>query len=363
MKAIVKRIDLPTKKRTIVISDIHGSLGLLKRLLEEIRYSEADTLILLGDLIEKGNHSLATLRCIMDLSHRENVQIIMGNCDAICEDVLYELDDAGLLRYMILRKKSILNEMCEELSIKVNEEADIKYIKKQLVEHFGNELNWLAKLPHIIETKDYIFAHAGITTENLEENEAFPVIKNDAFMEKGLSFSKCLVVGHWPTTNYHKDISCHNPIIDTDCRIISIDGGNVIKKDGQLNALIINHSSTNKYEFYSVDDLPKGIITENQNGSLDSININWTDNLIEVLKEKGTECFCRHITSSHEFTISSNQIFADKNGVHCYDYTDYMLPVAKGDIVSIIERTEKQTLVKKDGIVGWVSNEKLQSCI
>lgn len=331
--------------------------------MEEINYSESDTLILLGDIIEKGNKSLATLRYIMELSRKNTVHTVMGNCDTIWEDIMHELDDQNLLRYMIVRKKSILNEMCEELSIKVNEESDIKYIKKQLLDNFSDELNWLAKLPHIIETKSFIFAHAGRTTEKLEDNDSFPVVKNDSFMEKGLSFSKYVVVGHWPTSNYCKEKSCHNPITNTEQKIISIDGGNIIKRDGQLNAMVINKNDIENNEFYAVDDLPKGIIIEDQSGSLSSININWNDNLVEVLEEKGTSSLCKHITYNHKFWISSKQLFTDKHGVHCYDYTDYMIPVTKDDIVSIVERTEKQTLVKKDGVVGWVLNEKLQNCM
>lgn len=363
IKAIVKIFNLPTDRRTIVISDIHGSFELLQRLLEKASYSEADTLILLGDIIEKGEKSLETLRYIMELSQRNTVHIVTGNCDTIWEDVMHEIDDSGLLKYILWRKKSILNEMCRELSIIVDEKSDIKYIKRQLIDNFGDEFNWLAALPLIIETQRFIFAHAGITTETLEENEDFPVIKNDGFMEKGLSFSKFVVVGHWPVSNYFKDKSCHNPIINTEQRIISIDGGNVIKKDGQLNALIIQNNDVEDIEFFAVDDLPKGIVVEDQSSSSDSININWNDNLVEVLEEKDGLSLCRHITSRHEFWINSKQLFTDKHGVHCYDYTDYMLPVSAGDIVSIVEQTEDKSLIKKDGIVGWIPNEKLQYCM
>jgi hypothetical protein len=194
----------------------------------------------------------------------------------------------------------------------------------------------------------------------LEDNDSYPVVKNDAFMEKGLSFSKYVVVGHWPTTNYRKDKGCHNPIINIEQKIINIDGGNVIKKDGQLNALIIPHGNAESFDFVAVDDLPKGIIIEEQSGSANSININWNDNAVEILGEKGEQSLCRHITSGHEFWISNSRIFTDKDGTHCYDYTDYMLPVSKDDVVAIVERNDKQTLVKKDGVVGWVLNEKLK---
>ncbi|MBZ9688441.1 metallophosphoesterase [Clostridium estertheticum] len=224
----------------IAISDIHGNLNLFQMLLEKVFYTQHDILFLVGDLIEKGNMSLKTLRYIIELAKINEVYIVSGNHDTIWEDIKNQKDDENLLRYMILQKNSILNEMCYELSIEVNEKSDIKYIKKQIMKNFSCEIEWLEQLPHIIETQNFIFAHAGITSENLEEQDASKVMKNDAFLEQGLVFSKYVIVGHWPTANYGREKGCCNPIIKKEQKIISIDGENIIKTEGQLNALIIN---------------------------------------------------------------------------------------------------------------------------
>ena len=152
MKAVVKRISIEKNKRIIAISDIHGNLSLFKRLLKKIGYTKDDVLILVGDLIEKGDMSLKTLRYIMELSKTKEVYVVSGNCDTLWEDIKSEVDDENLLRYMIFRKNSILNEMCKELSIEVNEKSNIKFIKEQIRRNFSYELNWLEQLPHIIET-------------------------------------------------------------------------------------------------------------------------------------------------------------------------------------------------------------------
>jgi len=39
--------------------------------------------------------------------------------------------------------------MCRELSIEVNENSDIKYIKEQISQNFSQELNWLEQF-HIL---------------------------------------------------------------------------------------------------------------------------------------------------------------------------------------------------------------------
>lgn len=358
MKAVVKRILVEKDKRVIAISDIHGNLSAFKRVLEKICFTEKDILILVGDLIEKGEMNLKTLRYIMEISRIREVYVVSGNCDTVWEDIKSEVDDENLLRYMMFRKNSILNEMCQELSIEVDEKSDIKYIKEQIRQNFSDELNWLEQLPHIIETEKFIFAHAGITSDDLEEQHISEVITNDAFIEKGLVFSKYVIVGHWPTANYGKERGCCNPIINEEQKIISIDGGNMIKSEGQLNALIINGDGN--ITFDAVDDFLIGEIVEEQASNSNTIQISWMDNAIEVLKEGKEFSLCRHISSNHELWVKNDKLFKTKEGMRCYDCTDYYLSVKKGDRVSIIEKSSTQTLVKKDGIIGWVLNEKLR---
>lgn len=83
MKAVVKIIATENNRRVIAISDIHGSLRLFKRLLSRVSYNKNDVLILVGDLIEKGEQSLETLRYIMQLSKVQEVYIVSGNCDTL----------------------------------------------------------------------------------------------------------------------------------------------------------------------------------------------------------------------------------------------------------------------------------------
>ena len=37
----------------------------------------------------------------------------------------------------------------------------------------------------------------------------------------------------------------------------------------------------------------------------------------------------------------------------CSDFTDYVLPVNSGDSLSLIAKTSRGCIVKKDGITGW----------
>ena len=83
MNAIVQRRELPPGRRVLVISDIHGNLPFLTGLLAKVGFCGDDLLILLGDLVERGEDSLGTVRFVMDLVRGGNVWVVSGNCDGI----------------------------------------------------------------------------------------------------------------------------------------------------------------------------------------------------------------------------------------------------------------------------------------
>ncbi len=51
--------------RTYVMSDIHGMADLFKRMLEQIRFSDEDTLYILGDMIDRGPDPAGILDFVM----------------------------------------------------------------------------------------------------------------------------------------------------------------------------------------------------------------------------------------------------------------------------------------------------------
>lgn len=52
---------------TYAIGDLHGELTLLKQLLEMLPYKEEDTLVFLGDYVDRGEDSAGTVRALRDL--------------------------------------------------------------------------------------------------------------------------------------------------------------------------------------------------------------------------------------------------------------------------------------------------------
>lgn len=68
--------------RTLVVGDIHGKLGLFNRLLVEMRYDpEVDRLVLIGDLVDRGEDSRGVVERAIALKEEapERVTVLRGN--------------------------------------------------------------------------------------------------------------------------------------------------------------------------------------------------------------------------------------------------------------------------------------------
>lgn len=363
MQTSVKKINIPSNKRIIVTSDVHGHYYHLKNLLKKVCFNKNDILFIVGDIIEKGPLCLKTLRYVMELCKYYTVYPLMGNVDALR---LIMLEDKSIgsnekffdyIKFMVKYWDGcFFLDMCKELNITINSPDDIPKVKEKISIRFKKELDFLRNLPTIIETQNYIFVHGGIPSDATDKfigTDAFQYMKNDAFMEKGFKFNKYIVVGHWPVTLYNDKIASSNPIIDKSRKIISIDGGCGLKRDGQLNGLIIPHIQSQDITFEFYDDFPVAFAKTPQEKSLDSINIRYSDNKIKIL-EKGEEfSLAEHKSTGYRLWIHNDYLHSFCEDTKCDDYTDYRIAVNIGDKLSIIMKTSQGYLIKKDGISGW----------
>ena len=308
MRAKVKQITVPKGKRIVCISDVHGYLDLFMQLLNKIEFTNDDILVVLGDLHSKGktNQNHESLKYFIEISKKHNVHILRGNSDWVEERFTTD------------------------------------------------EKEWLENLPHIIDSQEYIFVHGGLTSENLSEQEAEACMKNDAFMEKGLSFKKYVITGHWPCMNYTHEIPCFNPIVNEKQRIIAIDGGIIPKPDmGQLNAFLIKNG---EFSFDSIDNLPLIKIEKTQRASGGNLNITWFDRYIEPVDEGEVFSVYKHTASGRMLSLPKAIVYTEADGrlSECNYGTDYFLPVNAGDTVSLINRFGNRIFAKKNGTMGWI---------
>ena len=164
-----------------VMSDIHGELDLFHAMLEQIRFSESDTLYILGDVIDRGPDGIALLQEIMD---KPNMIMILGSHEYMMlhhyEHQHTELDLWNSNRY---GNNQTLNDF-EKLSFQ--EQHDLIHYLKKLPSHICT----------VVDGIQYYLVHGfpGDTVENEVRvrpglNELNPI--NNAR----------LIIGHTPVLN------------------------------------------------------------------------------------------------------------------------------------------------------------------
>lgn len=170
-----------------VISDIHGEYQLFLDLLDKIKFSATDEMIICGDIIDKGEHSVKLLKYIMS---QPNIRCILGNHE-----------------YAFLKYYWALMKDCED---------NYDLVLAKLKEYFSNDgylldwetVDWIESLPFWIEEDSFICVHAGIplTLDNhlmpLEKVRVEYLVNDRWFKEPNVVHlsKKCVFFGHTPTS-------------------------------------------------------------------------------------------------------------------------------------------------------------------
>lgn len=354
MAISILRPQITEHSRILAVSDINGSLDLFMELLHKVSYQPGeDVLVILGDFMENGPSPLATLRTIMQMSECGNVFALLGEKDLIYRELYRNDRNSELLRYFERPGNSLISDMLSESELSVTDEYSMQKCKASLVELYEPELRFLDSLPAIIELPKFIFAHAKILPGNLEDMNTMDAVKGDAFFEKGYGFGKYVILGHWPSQCYDLTKIEANPLILSGKHLITIDGGIGRSRDGQLNCLIIPDSEAEEFSYTYVDSLKKAKVLHTQASGSSKRTIKAPYNEVKILQEETDTVYCRQEKTGESFRIPKEMLSVKNGHVITEDITDYQLRLTEGDIVSVICKTERGYLVKKDGIVGW----------
>ena len=353
-RAIVIHPTFPAGRRIIAVSDIHGNLPFFRALMDKISLTPQDILVLVGDILEKGLESLALLRHVMALCRTHTVYPLCGNCDGLVYRFFRgdELDGRFFSFYLPQHPESTLRQLAREGGFDQTE--DLPRLRADLRAAYPEEHLFLSRMPTVLETEHLVFVHGGVPSlEHMDRLDRWGCMKNDDFLGQGHSFDKWVIVGHWPVTLYHPDIQSAAPILLPGRRIASIDGGCVLKKDGQLNALILPEEGSQNFTWTAWDGLPTATALDGQQPSTDPLNIRWGRSAVEVLEEGEELSLCRHLETGRTLYILNRYLRMGPDGLWCEDSTDYRLPVAPGDKLTLVARTKTGFLCKKDGVTGW----------
>jgi protein phosphatase len=316
-----------------------------------------DVFVFVGDMVEKGPDSLGVLREIIALSQTHTVYSLAGNVDVWrvelfdtgTDEKLFE-QIKGLLKWW---GNSMITEMAAEAGVPIDTPEKLGAARPLLAERFAAEWDFLRNAPDILETERYVFVHGGLPDKPLAEIESRYMVLSPQHFSMPIARhpgGKIQVAGHWPVTLYHDVYPSANPHYDAGKRLLSIDGGCQLKHDGQLNAVILEGDG---WSYVSYDGFPAAAALDAQEASADSINLRWTDRFVTILERGGDAAHIEHLSSGRRFWVPAGYVRQDGEKTVCEDCTDYALPVNPGDALTVVLRTSKGALCKKDGVSGW----------
>ena len=349
--------------RLIAISDIHGRYDLLDSLLKKVGYKKnVDNLILMGDYSQKGPYPLKTLRYIMELSKNDHVYCLLGNCDHGNYKIFYPKYVDNEFISLLNIKTSLLYDMKNEYFSKYPEKINLTYkeLQKEMELEFEKELSFLKGLPLMLETKDFLFVHAGVDKIRNYHNSWYrSIFMKRYFYYQGHLLDKIVVCGHMPVTIYRDEFD-DNILFDFKRKIISIDGGMVVKAGGDLNALIIeNMNNRYIYKYSRCNGLNKRKLLNDSYGIKRGKGACWPNFKLKVIEEG--KYFSKILLEDiNEITYIKNEYINHEKNSALDDCPASILDIKKDEYVGIVDDTCKgYTLVKYKGKQGWIKRDLL----
>ena len=158
--------SVPEGQRVYAVGDVHGRLDLFAPLIAAIEADDArrgpaqTTIVLLGDLIDRGPDSAAVVAAARDLAARRTVRLIGGNHE---EMLLRALAEAEVLRPFLRHggRETLLSYPLDPLLLATAE--DYEEIRLAMVEAIpAEDIAFLAAAEAMVPIGDYLFVHAGI---------------------------------------------------------------------------------------------------------------------------------------------------------------------------------------------------------
>lgn len=192
---------LPIGERVYAIGDVHGEARLLRRLLDRI---EADnrardparvTLLLLGDVIDRGTGSAALLGTMHRLSSRSFV-LLKGNHEHLLVAASRGDEDALDLWLRVGGRATLIGF---GLDPEVIDRADPLVLIAAIKGAIGPALiDWVDRLPTAWSAGDYFFAHAGIRPGVAldRQSDGDLMWMRDPFLASRADHGKVVVHGH-----------------------------------------------------------------------------------------------------------------------------------------------------------------------
>ena len=187
------------KTRLIAIGDIHGELFKLNELLRQLNPQKEDTLVFLGDYIDRGKFSRQVVERLIELSEETNCIFLKGNHEQMMMKLLESSRETDIDFWMMNGGSETFDSYGSYSEI------------FNLHEDFYENLK-----PYYLTDK-YLFVHAGINPNKpLEEQTEDDLLWiRDDFINRKHNLKQKVIFGH--TAFYRPYVEDDKIGIDTGC--------------------------------------------------------------------------------------------------------------------------------------------------
>jgi len=159
---------VPAGQRIYAVGDIHGRLDLFAALVRAIDEDDAvlpparTTVILLGDLIDRGPDSAGVVAAAREWQQRRHVRVIAGNHE---EMLLLALERADVMRSFLKfgGRETALSYPVDPAAFAAADYAGVQELLRAAIP--AADLAFIRGFEDTIRIGDYLFVHAGIVPE------------------------------------------------------------------------------------------------------------------------------------------------------------------------------------------------------
>lgn len=188
-------------ERVYAVGDIHGRIDLFDSLIEAIerddagRHPSRTTIILLGDLIDRGPNSAAVVARAQEWAQRREIEFIKGNHE---EMLVASMTDREVLRGFLKYggRETILSYGIDRQALR---EADFEQLQNMMSEAIPQQdIDFLDGFKKFVRKGDYLFVHAGIRPETPIEDQKGSDCRwiREPFLSYAGDFGAVVVHGH-----------------------------------------------------------------------------------------------------------------------------------------------------------------------
>lgn len=212
----------------ICVGDIHGMRKHFNGLWDQLQPSKDDTIVILGDMIDRGPDPKGVVQDILDRqADGFNIIALQGNHEDMYMACLDGINAIGN------GEEDIQENICDVFLFNGGNTTSKSYGR---IVPDDDHLDFFRSLPLKYETDEYFFCHAGVDPNKSLQNQTGVDLLwiREKFLYSPKDFGKLIVFGHTPTMMIHDHKSLEPFVTDTK---IGIDTGCVF--GGRLTALIL----------------------------------------------------------------------------------------------------------------------------